>query len=94
MKKYELLYAISATVPEAERDSIINRFSKFVEDRKGKITSIDKWGMKKFAYKINFQDEGFYVLMNFEADPSIIRELENAINIFEPIVRKMVVALD
>lgn len=94
MKKYELLYAISATVPEAEREAIITRFSKFIEDRGGKILSLDKWGMKKFAYQIKFQNEGFYVLTTFEAAPQIIREMQNAMNIFEPIVRKMFVALD
>lgn len=94
MKKYELLYAISATVNEQERENIIARFSKFIEDRSGKILSLDKWGMRKFAYPIKFQNEGFYVLMTFEANPTMIREMENAMNIFEPVVRKMFVALD
>lgn len=93
MKKYELLYIISATVPEAEREKVINKFQKYVEDRKGKIISIDKWGMKKLAYPIKFQDEGFYVLMTFECDPLIIQDMEKAMNIYEPVVRKMFVAL-
>lgn len=94
MKKYELLYAISVTVSEQEREAIINKYSKFIEERGGKVTSLDKWGMRKFAYPIKFQNEGFYVLMNFEAPASLIREMENAMNIFEPVVRKMFVALD
>lgn len=94
MKKYELLYAISATVNETEREAIIAKWSKFIEDRGGKILSLDKWGMKKFAYQIKFQNEGFYVLLTFEAEPTLIREMENAMNISEPIVRKMFVALE
>ena len=50
--------------------------------------------MRKFAYPIKFQNEGFYVLMTFEAEAGLIREMENALNIFEPVVRKMFVALD
>ena len=93
MKKYELLYAISATVSEADREALIARWSKFIEDRGGKILTLDKWGMKKFAYPIKFQNEGFYVLMTFEAAPGLIREMENAMNIVESVVRKMFVAL-
>jgi len=92
MKKYELLYAISSTQTETQREDIIEKLKKFVEDRKGKVESIEKWGMKKFAYPIQFKNEGFYVLMNFEAEPSLIKEMENAMNITESIVRKMFVA--
>jgi len=50
--------------------------------------------MKKLAYPIQFQNEGFYVLMNFELNPLEVRGLENALNIMEPIVRKMIVSKD
>lgn len=90
MRKYELLYIISADQTEEKREALIEKFKKFVEDRKGVIAGIDKWGMKKLAYPINFKTEGFYVLMTFEADTQIIRELENAMNLIEAVVRKMI----
>ena len=92
MKKYEMLYIISAKQTEEQREALIAKVQKMVEDRKGSVENIDKWGMKKLAYPIQFQNEGFYVLMNFEVDPLEIRGLENALNIIEPIVRKMIVS--
>lgn len=91
MKKYELLYAISSTQTEEQREAIIEKIKKFVEDKKGIIAGIDKWGMKKLAYPINFKNEAFYVLMNFEAEPTLIKELEFSLNITEPVIRKMIV---
>lgn len=91
MKKYELLYIISSDQTEEQREQLIEKFKKFVEERKGSIIGIDKWGMKKLAYPIKFKNEGFYVLMNFEAEPTIIKEMESIMNITEPIVRKMFV---
>lgn len=91
MKKYELLYVISSDTNETQRDALIEKFKKFVEDKKGNILGIDKWGMKKFTYPIKFKNEGFYVLMNFEAQPQVIKEMENLMNITETIVRKMFV---
>ena len=91
MKKYELLYIISADQTEEQRDLLIEKFKKFIEERKGSIIGIDKWGIKKLAYPIKFKNEGFYVLMNFEAETTVIREMEDLMNITEPIVRKMFV---
>ena len=92
LKKYEMLYIISAKQTEEQREALIAKVQKMVEDRNGSVENIDKWGMKKLAYPIQFQNEGFYVLMNFEVDPLEIRGLENALNIIEPIVRKMIVS--
>ena len=92
MKKYEMLYIISAKQTEEQREAIIAKVQKMVEDRSGSVEKIDKWGMRKLAYPIQFQNEGFYVLMNFELNPLEVRGLENALNIMEPIVRKMIVS--
>lgn len=89
MKKYELLYIISADQTEEQREAIIEKLKKFVESRNGVIAGIDKWGMKKLAYPINFKTEGFYVLMTMEANPQMIAEMEHMMNLNEAIVRKM-----
>ena len=94
MNKYELLFIISVDQTEEQREAIIAKVQKMVEDRNGSVEKIDKWGMKKLAYPIQFQNEGFYVLMNFELNPLEVRGLENALNIMEPIVRKMIVSKD
>lgn len=94
MKKYELLYAISQDATEEQREALIAKFKKFVEDKKGNVLGIDKWGMKKLAYPIKFKNEGYFVLMNFEAEPSIVREMENVMNITESIIRKMFTVRD
>ena len=47
--------------------------------------------MKKFAYEINFKNEGFYVLMNFEAPNTVVTEMTNMMNIADHIVRQMFV---
>ena len=94
MNKYEMLYIISAKQTEEQREALIAKVQKMVEDKSGKVENIDKWGMKKLAYPIQFQNEGFYVLMNFELNPLEVRGLENALNIMEPIVRKMIVSKD
>ena len=88
--KYELMYIISSTASEEQREALINKFSAMVEEKGGKIVSLEKIGMKKFAYPINFKNEGFYVLMTFETeDSAIVDEMNKLMNITENVVRQM-----
>jgi len=89
MNKYELLYIISSSANEEQREAIIKKFSDMVERDGGKVESLEKLGMKKFAYPIDHKTEGFYVLMNFESNPTLPREMEKQMALTEFFVRKM-----
>ena len=91
MNKYELMYIISSDATEEQREALIEKFKAFVESKGGVVTGLDKLGMKKFAYAINFKNEGFYVLMNFEAPNSLVGEMNNAMNIADLVVRQIFV---
>ncbi len=91
MNKYELMYIISADTNEADRDALIEKFKAYVEGKGGVVAGLDKLGMKKFAYKIDFKTEGFYVLMNFEAPATVVKEMNNLMNITDGVVRQMFV---
>jgi small subunit ribosomal protein S6 len=90
MSKYEVLYIIDNDVADEKKNEIVARFSDLVEANGGKILAIDKWGTRKYAYKINFKSEGYYVLMTFEADGAFIAELERQMRNNESIVRELV----
>ena len=88
MNKYELLYIIASDVAEEKREELIAKFSSYVEAKGGTVEGIDKWGMRKLAYPINFKNEGFYVLMNITLDPNGVDAMAKLMNITD---RKSVV---
>lgn len=94
MNKYELLYIIASDVAEDKREALIEKFASFVTTRGGSVEGLDKWGMRKFAYPINFKNEGYYVLMNFNANPEVIAEMNSLMTITDGIVRQMFVNKD
>ena len=91
MNKYELMYIISADANEEQREALIEKYKSFVESKGGVVSGVDKLGMKKFAYAINFKNEGFYVLMNFEAPATVVDEMTRSMNIADLVVRQMFV---
>lgn len=90
MNKYELLYIVDSSVTDEARNALVEKFEKFVNDNGGKASEPQKLGMKKFQYPINYKNEGFYVLMNFEADPALPSKLSSLMKITDGIVRLMI----
>ena len=87
-QNYELMMIISSSVPDAEKTELIKKFSKMASSN----TIVEKWGIKKFAYPIQYKNEGFYVLMHFVADNAKVEEMTKIFNITDSIVRFMFVA--
>ena len=91
MNKYELLVILSDTANEEAREGLMNKIEELLTSNGATIEATDKWGMKKFAYTIDFKNEGFYVLMNFEAPSTVVAEMNRNMNIADHVVRQMFV---
>lgn len=91
MNKYELLYIIDNDVTEEGKQAVIDRIEAVVTGAGGEIVSLDKWGTRKFAYPINFKNEGYYVLTTFNAPAGVPAEITRLGRIVDEIVRLMIV---
>ncbi|MCL2599375.1 MAG: 30S ribosomal protein S6 [Firmicutes bacterium] len=91
MNKYEMMYIIKSGTADDKREATIKKYSTLVESAGGKIEAVDKMGIRKFAYPIDFKNEGFYVLMTFMAPPSLPLEMERQMRISDEVVRFMCV---
>lgn len=92
MTKYEVLYILSSALDEAAVAAMADRFSELVVSKGGEVESVNKWGLKKFAYPIDFKTEGYYVQMNFAiGDNTFVAEMERQMRIADEVVRYMVV---
>ncbi len=90
MRKYEMLYILTATLTDEEKDAIIAKFENVVLSCGGNVEKVDKWGLKKLVYPINYKTEGYYVLMAFESDVSAIAELKRVAGITDGVMRRLI----
>ena len=88
MNNYELLTIFSATLTDEEKDAAVKKYTDLVESE-GKLVGINKWGVKKLAYPINYKKEGYYVLFEFEAEPSLPKRINDLMNIDEAVMRSL-----
>lgn len=91
MSKYEILYIINNDASEEAKQNVIDKLESIVTSNGGTVENIDKWGTKKFAYPIDYKTEGYYVLMNFEADANVPALLDRQVNIMEDANRCMII---
>lgn len=91
MNKYEMLYIVRNDIEDDAKQVVVESISALVESLGGVIENVDKWGTKRYAYPINFKNEGYYVLMNFTVEPTAPLEIERRMTINDNIVRKMIV---
>ena len=94
MNKYEALYVINANVEDEPRAELIERVSGIVTANGGTVEKVDEWGRRRLAYPINYQNEGYYVLMTFQSEPTLPRELERNLQITEQVIRYLVTRVE
>jgi small subunit ribosomal protein S6 len=94
MHNYELMYIISPTLEAEQIDAMVEKFKALIESNGGVITEIKKWGKRRLAYEINDLREGYYVIVNYQAAPSLAVELERVLKITEGVMRSMIVRKD
>lgn len=92
MKNYEMLYIINASLTDEQKAELVEKVSTIVTNNGGSDLVVDKWGDKKYAYPINYKNEGYYVLVNFKAEVKAIKPISDLLNITENVVRHMIVA--
>ncbi len=90
MTKYEMLYILDVALSDEEKEAIIAKFEGLVTGNGGVVEKTDRWGVKKLQYPINYKSEGYYVLMTFEAEKSLVVEIKRVAGIIDGIIRRLI----
>lgn len=90
MTKYEMLYILDTALTDEAKDSIVKKFEDLVTNDGGVVESTERWGVKKLQYPINYKSEGYYVLMTFEAEKTLVVELKRIAGITDGIIRRLI----
>jgi small subunit ribosomal protein S6 len=93
MRKYEAMLILVPNLEEEARNQLLDRFKGIIE-KDGTITNIDEWGTRKLAYEINKYKEGYYVVMNFETNQDVVKELDRVSRISDSVMRHMIIKED
>ena len=88
---YESVVVISTTLGEDGIKAMVEKITNLISQN-GTLDSVNEWGKRRLAYPINYETEGYYVLVNFTSAPSFPAELDRIYNITDGVIRSLIVA--
>ncbi len=93
MKKYEIMYILKANLEDADRNQLIGKLHEILVLDGGTIETIDEWGLKDFAYEINGDKKGYYVVVTVSTNSVAgINEFDRIAKINPNVIRSLVIA--
>ncbi len=91
MNNYELVLVVTAKVDDSVRAEVVEKAKGYITRANGVIAGIEEWGKKRLAYEIQYQREGYYYFIHFEAEPSAPAVIERDVRIMDNILRYLIV---
>lgn len=94
MRKYEVMYIIRPNIDDESKKAVIERFSNVLTENGAEIIEEKDWGKRRLAYEINDFRDGYYHIINFQAEPAAVEEFDRLAKISEDIIRHLIVKED
>ncbi|MDT9592945.1 30S ribosomal protein S6 [Nocardioides zeae] len=95
MRAYELMVILD---PNLEERTVAPSLQKYLDNvvvkDGGSVENVDVWGRRKLAYEIKKNAEGIYVVVNLQAEPATVKELDRQLSLNESILRTKVIRPD
>ena len=90
MTKYELMFIIDPALDEEKKNAAVEKVQNLISSN-GELGETDVWGMRKLAYPIDKKTDGYYVVIEFQAETDFPKELDRRLRISDYVIRHMVV---
>ena len=94
IKQYETVFIATPVLSEAQMKEAVAKYVNFIKENGGEVVYEEDWGLKQLAYPIQKKTTGFYYLIEFKAEPSLIARLETQYRRDERIIRFLTFAMD
>ncbi|RRD01885.1 30S ribosomal protein S6 [Prevotella sp. OH937_COT-195] len=94
MYQYETVFILTPVLSDEQTKETVAKFKNLLTDNGAEILNEEAWGLKKLAYQIEKKTSGFYFLVEFKAEPTVIKTFETGLRRDEKVIRFMTVKLE
>lgn len=93
MRRYETIYILRPNLNEEEINTIVESTNTILGSDGGQTISLDQWGLRKLAYLINKETQGYYIYCDYATEPVNVAEMERKFRIDDSVMKYMTVKL-
>ena len=94
MALYENVFIVRQDVSNQQVEELTTRFTEILESGGGKVEKTEFWGLRTMAYKIKKNRKGHYVMLNLDAPPPAVQEMERLMRLHEDVMRVLTIKVD
>ncbi len=94
MNQYETVFILTPVLSDTQMKEAVEKFKALLIQDGAEIINEEDWGLKKLAYPIQKKSTGFYQLIEFKAEPSVIAKLETNFRRDERVIRFLTFRMD
>ena len=94
MNHYETVFILTPVLSDVQMKEAVEKFKAVLTNNGAAIVNEELWGLRKLAYPIEKKSTGFYTLIEFDGEPTIVKKLETAYRRDEKILRFLTFRLD
>lgn len=94
MRYYECVFIARQDISAPQAEALAEHFTKVIGDNNGTVAKREYWGLRSLAYRIRKNRKGHYMLLNIDAPPGAVQEMERQMRINEDVIRQLTVRVD
>ncbi len=94
MNQYETVFILTPVLSDEQMKEAVEKFKGILTKNGAEIINEELWGLKKLAYAIEKKSTGFYCMIEFKADPQVIKTLEVNYRRDEKVIRYLTVKME
>jgi small subunit ribosomal protein S6 len=94
VRQYETVFIMTPVLSDEQMKEAVSKFQDYLKAKGAEIVYEDHWGLRKLAYPIQKKSTGFFHLIEYKAEPSLIKDLETELKRDERLLRFLTVALE
>jgi small subunit ribosomal protein S6 len=94
MRRYEMMIILDPALEERTVQPSLDQFLRVVTTSGGSVDKVDVWGRRRLAYEIDKKSEGIYTVVDLNAEPDAVKELDRQLNLNEAVLRTKILRPD
>ncbi len=94
MRAYELMVILDPNLEERTVQPSLDTYLNVVRNDGGSVDNVDIWGRRRLAYEIDKNAEGIYAVIQLQAEPATVKELDRQLTLNESVLRTKVLRPD
>ena len=94
MRHYEVMVILDPSLDERTVAPILDTFLNVIRTSGGNVEKVDVWGRRRLSFEIDKKAEGIYAVVDLQAEPAVVKELDRQLNLNEAVLRTKVIRPD